>query len=83
LNTGIPILFHAPKYSSVFKFIEKHNTGFVISSNDEEEFKKDFEKILNSKVGERRMISENAIRLLKNKYAFSNQRLEFIDLILN
>lgn len=83
MNTGVPILFHAPEYSSVFKFIEKNNSGYLITSNENLEFQIEFEKILKSDVNEREIISEISIDLLKNNYSFSKQRSEFIDLILN
>jgi len=83
LNTGVPILFHAPEYSSVFNFIEKNNSGFVITSNENLEFQSQFIKILKSEINERKVISKFSIALLKNQYSFSKQKGEFIDLILN
>lgn len=83
LNTGIPILFHAPKYSSVFNFIKKNNSGYVITSNKNLEFQSQFKKILKSDFNERKIISDFSISLLKNQYSFSKQRSEFIELILN
>ncbi|MBQ8490577.1 MAG: hypothetical protein IJ535_12420 [Pseudobutyrivibrio sp.] len=49
MKTGVPIVVHAPDYSSISKFINKHKCGYIINTVDVEKVKTIIQEIIISK----------------------------------
>ena len=79
VSNGLPIFFHGPHYSTVFKFIEDQRIGVSCTHQDIEEILISLEQILN-KIQYKKNEIENRLISTYNM-EFSNE--VFLDKLLN
>lgn len=82
IETGVPILVHAPIYSTISKFIIKYNAGLLLTSNNYTEMAKQIEGF-EKKYNLRKKISLKNAELASKDFNLDNSISDLIHYIKN
>jgi glycosyltransferase involved in cell wall biosynthesis len=78
----VPILVYSPADTAVSKFVTKNNCGYCVTDQSTEKIINAF-KFLLSNEGNRKMLSNNAVRLSKELFDSKKVREQFQQLLIN
>ncbi|MBE5918521.1 MAG: glycosyltransferase family 4 protein [Pseudobutyrivibrio ruminis] len=61
MKTGVPLVVHAPEYSSIASFIKKYECGYLIETVNVETIKKEIEKIISDNKKDALVVRANEV----------------------
>jgi len=78
IPTKVPMLIHAPEYSSIYKFFKDKNAAYILETRKVEDIKNKLINIIENIGKDEKEITENAIQLYKDNFLPEKVKQKFL-----
>lgn len=78
LASGVPILYHGPRYAAAAKLLEEHDAAIIVDTLNPDAIT----KIIKDSVHRRHVIAENGLRLAVKDFSLAENRRRFAELFI-
>lgn len=78
IPTKVPMLIHAPEYSSIYKFFNGKNAAYMLTSRKVEDIKNEIIKVIEDTEKNRQIMVNNAIELYKENFLPDKVKANFL-----